>query len=158
MGACGIIHNVKRGETPWAGLMVCSVPPFRLGAQAEKKTKIPLDKPPKVCYNKGTKEREPKPKGKPHERRVRLTPQTLDRTESCCAVYKCEPAPVKLWNIVGGGRQDGAKKKEKKCLTNQSKYDIIRAQKERGTSLQEVRKKRKNLLTNSTKCGIISKQ
>lgn len=25
------------------------------------------------------------------------------------AVYKCEPAPVRLWNTLGGGRQDGAK-------------------------------------------------
>ena len=25
------------------------------------------------------------------------------------AVYKCAPAPVRLWNTLGGGRQDGAK-------------------------------------------------
>nr|DAG45808.1 MAG TPA: hypothetical protein [Caudoviricetes sp.] len=41
IGVCGIIYNVKRGETPWAGLMVCSVPQFRLGAQAEKKDQNP---------------------------------------------------------------------------------------------------------------------
>ena len=76
--------------------------------------KFLLTNPTKCAIIKAQREREQKlRRGKPHERRVRLPPQTLDRTESCCAVYKCEPAPVKLWNVMGGGRQDGAKKRKK---------------------------------------------
>lgn len=46
-----------------------------------------------------------------HVRRISPgRPNPLCRAESCCAGYKCEPAPTGGWKYVGRGRQDDRQK------------------------------------------------
>ena len=72
-----------------------------------KKIKKGVDISVNLCYYNNVRRARRKPSSETHASRVRpCYPKLLRRTESCCAGYKCEPAPTGGWKYVGRGRQD----------------------------------------------------
>ena len=65
-----------------------------------KKFEKPLDKQPKVCYNKYTEMRKGRPKRLPTRASKTFPPKTSHRKVCRFAVYKCEPEP-RGWRNVG---------------------------------------------------------